>query len=43
MNDESMLVLADHNRFRSFHSAMMNVIVNLIWRMIGRIAGVHFS
>ncbi len=42
MNDESMLVLRDHDHFRSERSEVMNVIV-FIWRVIGRKTGAHFS
>lgn len=43
MNDESMLVLIDHDHFGPTSPEVMNVIAILIWRVIGRKTDVHFS
>jgi hypothetical protein len=42
MNEEPMLVLADHNHFGPARPEEMNMIGTLIWRLIGRKAGARF-
>jgi hypothetical protein len=43
MNDESMLVVIDHDHFRPHRPEVTNVIAILVWRVIGLKTGVHFS